>query len=113
MSSSKHPWTLKRVAALAAVVIIAAMYILTLVFAIADFDGAGQLFRASLILTVALPILAWLLIWVIGALQGKHTFASPDILATGRPAADQDTASDTGAPSEPVISSETEDSDGK
>ncbi len=97
MPSSKHPWTFKRIAALAAVILIAALYILTLVFAIAGFEGAGQLFRACLILTVALPILAWLLIWVIGALKGRRTFADPDILPSG----------------DPVTSPETEDSDGK
>ena len=83
-------WTIKRIAAMAAIVILVGMYLLTLIFAIAKFPGAQELFRAYLILTVAVPILAWLLIWVIGALRGKRTFADPDILKSGSKSADDD-----------------------
>ena len=83
-------WTIKRIAAMAAIVILAGMYLLTLIFALAKFPGAQELFRACLILTVAVPILAWLLIWVIGALRGKHTFADPDILKSNSKNTDED-----------------------
>ncbi len=83
-SDKKHPWTLKRIAALLAVILLAGLYVLTLIFAVAGFEGARELFMACLFLTIAVPILTWLMIWLIGALQGRHTFASPDIFRTGR-----------------------------
>ncbi|MBO5998667.1 MAG: hypothetical protein J6P87_03145 [Lachnospiraceae bacterium] len=90
-SDKKHPWTLKRIAALCAIVLLAGLYVLTLVFAVAGFEGARELFMACLFLTIAVPILTWLLIWLIGALKGKHTIASPDIFRTGQ---NRDTSSD-------------------
>lgn len=79
-NKKKYPWTLKRVAALVGIILLAAMYAVTLVFAVFDFPGADRLFRISLGLTVAVPIILWLLIWMIGYLNHKKTIASLNIL---------------------------------
>lgn len=75
--------TPKRIAALVCVILLAALYILTLLTAIFDFDGAGSLFRICLTATVVLPVLLWFYIWLYGRMTNRHTIASID---TRRPA---------------------------
>lgn len=58
--------TLKRVLAIAAVVIIAGLYITTLVIAIAGGDLAGRFLTASIICTVVLPCLLYIFSWISG-----------------------------------------------
>ncbi len=70
----------KRIAALLAVLLLVGVYAAALVLALLDFPGSARLFRLALGLTVALPILAWILIWCVGRLTGRHTIASLDIL---------------------------------
>lgn len=72
--------TPKQWAALSCVAILVLLYVVTLVCAIFDFDGTGNLFMACLIATIALPILLWIYIWMYGKLKGKQTIASMDIL---------------------------------
>lgn len=79
-NEKRYPWTAKRVAAWIGIGLLAAMYAVTLVFAIFDFEGADRLFRISLGLTIAVPIILWLLIWMIGYLNHKKTIASLNIL---------------------------------
>lgn len=71
--------TPKQIAALICVIILAALYILTLISAAASFPGWQRLFGACLVATIALPILLWIYIWLYGKLKGRHTIASFDI----------------------------------
>ena len=81
MNNSQHARTpAKRIAAIAAIVLLAGMYIVTLVSAVFSFPGADMLFRASLGLTIAVPVMAWLVIWMIGLFRGEKTIADPQIL---------------------------------
>lgn len=68
----------QRIAAWIGIIILAALYLSTLIFAIFDFDGKGILFHSSLIATIAVPILIWIYIWMYGLLTQKHTMASMD-----------------------------------
>lgn len=68
----------QRIAAWVGIIIIVALYVATLIFAIFDFDGKGVLLRSSLIATIAVPILLWVYIWIYGMLTQKHTIASAD-----------------------------------
>ncbi|MGN0244651.1 MAG: hypothetical protein ACI4DK_01650 [Lachnospiraceae bacterium] len=68
----------QRIAAWVGIILLVSLYIVTLVFAIFDFDGKGMLLRTSLIATVAVPILIWVYIWIYGMLTQKHTIASVD-----------------------------------
>ena len=73
----------QRIAALCGVILLAALYIVTLIAAIFNFDGTGALFRTCLIATVAVPILIWVYIWIYGMISKKHTSASFDLMETG------------------------------
>lgn len=69
-----------RIAALFGVILLVALYLLTLIFAIFDFDGKGQLFRACLFATIGVPILIWIYIWLYGVITGKKTMSTVDFL---------------------------------
>ena len=70
----------QRIAALCGVILLAALYIITLIAAIFNFDGTGALFRTCLIATIVVPILIWVYIWIYGLISKKHTPASFDLL---------------------------------
>ena len=70
----------KQLAALIGVVLLVALYIVTLLVAIFDPDGSGRLFQACLFATIAVPALIWIYIWMYGKLTNKHTMADPDYL---------------------------------
>lgn len=71
--------TSRQVVALAGVILLAALYLVTLVVAIVDQDNSGRLFQACLVGTVSIPLLIWIYIWMYGKLQGKHTIADLDL----------------------------------
>ena len=75
----KRKITSRQVVALAGVVLLAAMYLVTLVVAIFDQDNSGRLFQACLAGTIAIPLLIWIYIWMYGKLNGKHTMADLDL----------------------------------
>lgn len=54
----------KRIFAIIAVVLLAAMYIATFVLAFCDFPGSQQLLTGFVLLDVAAPIFLWILIYV-------------------------------------------------
>lgn len=56
----------KQIAALICVILLAAMYLFTLIVAFLDFPGADRLFAACLLMTIGLPILLWIFIWIHG-----------------------------------------------
>ena len=69
----KKPKQLVAIAALAAIVL------LIIAFVISAFTagpgGAGNRFMALLFCIVAIPILAWLVLFCVGRIQKKHTMA--------------------------------------
>lgn len=65
----------QRIAALIGVIFLALLYLATLITAIFNFDGKGQMFQACLFATIAVPILIWVYIWLYGKLTNKHTMA--------------------------------------
>lgn len=78
--TNKTKRTSKQIVALAGVILLAALYIITLFAAIFNPDGAGMLFRGCLGATVIVPILIWGYIWMYGKLTNRHTMADLDIL---------------------------------
>lgn len=64
--------TPKQIAALLCVIILVLMYVMTLIFACLDFPGADKMFAASLLTTIALPILLWLCIWFYGLRKDRQ-----------------------------------------
>ena len=69
----------KKTAKQIAAILLAALYLITLLSAIFAFPGWQRLFSGCLICTVAVPILLWIFIWLYGQFEQKHTIASFDI----------------------------------
>lgn len=78
-NKTKKKTTSKQVVALAGVILLAAMYLITLIAAIFDQDSSGRLFQACLAGTIAIPMLIWVYIWMYGKLHGRHTMADLDL----------------------------------
>ena len=76
----KYPWTAKRISAWICIIVLVAMYVVTLVAAIMSKPGADTLFKSSLALTIFLPIVCWVFIWLYGFFTDKKTIASLNIL---------------------------------
>ena len=75
----KRKTTSKQIVALGGVILLVAMYLVTLIVAIFDQDSSGRLFQACLVATIAIPLLVWVYIWMYGKLTGKHTMADLDL----------------------------------
>ena len=56
-------------------ILIGALYLVNLILAFINTDAARRMLRATLGLTIGLPILAWIYIWIIGKLTHKDTIA--------------------------------------
>ncbi len=65
----------KQIAALICIILLALLYIATLVVSLLDFPGSERLFAACLVATIGLPILLWIYIWLYGRYTGKSTMA--------------------------------------
>lgn len=79
----------KRIAALIAIILLAALYVVTLLVAIFDQSASGNLFKICLICTVVVPVLAWIFIWIYGQMTGKKTIADLNLMQdSGQPEAD-------------------------
>lgn len=76
----KQKKTPKQIAAIICIILLAAMYLLTFIVAFLDFPGWNKLFAGCLLMTIALPILLWLYIWLYGIYTEKHTMASLDMM---------------------------------
>lgn len=68
----KRKITLKQIAALVCVVLLAGMYIGSFVVACLDLGDSGRLFAGCLVATIGLPILLWLLIWSFDLLKKRR-----------------------------------------
>ena len=79
-SNPKKKITSKQVVAMAGVVLLVALYIVTLIVAIVNPGESGNLFQICLVSTIAVPILIWIYVWMYGKLTNKHTFADPDYM---------------------------------
>lgn len=93
---TKGKMTPKRVAAVIALVLLAALYIMTFVVAIVYPPGAGNLFGVCLMATIAVPLLAWIYIWLYGQTTGKKTIADLHLMQSapedeGKPETEEET----------------------
>jgi amino acid permease len=70
----------QRIAALCGIILLVALYLFTLIAAIFQFDATGNLLKACLFATIAVPILIWVYIWMYGVWTQKHTPASFDFM---------------------------------
>lgn len=80
----------KRIVALLAVILLVALYIVTLFVAIFAPTEGGNLFAICLMATIAVPLLAWIYIWLYGQMTGKKTIADLNLLQSGEDATEAD-----------------------
>ena len=78
-NAGKKTMTSKQIVAIAGVILLVLLYIVTLAAALIDTSASGQLFRICLFATVAIPILIWIYIWMYGKLTGKKTISDLNI----------------------------------
>lgn len=78
--------TSKQIVAWIGIILLLALYIITLIVAIFDTSSSGKLFGLCLFATVAIPLLIWIYTWMYGKLTGKHTIADFDIDENGKDA---------------------------
>ncbi|MCD7836664.1 MAG: hypothetical protein LUG83_08490 [Lachnospiraceae bacterium] len=65
--------TSRRIVAWAGIILLLALYIITLIAAIFDKSSSGKLFALCLLATIAIPLLIWIYTWLYGKITGKHT----------------------------------------
>lgn len=78
-SNNKKKITSKQVVAMGGVILLALLYIVTLVVAFVDQSATGSLFQVCLVATIAIPLLIWVYIWMYGKLTNKKTMADLNI----------------------------------
>ncbi len=87
-------WNPKRIAALIAVILLVGLYLVTFIVAVFVPVEGNNLFAICLMGTIAIPLLAWVYIWMYGQMTGKETIADLKILQTG-PYAEEATSVET------------------
>lgn len=100
--------TSKQIAAIIGIVLLLALYLITLIVAFVDQSASKSLFQVCLFGTVAIPVLIWIYIWMYGKLTQKRTIADTDL--TGSAAADIDMRS-TDMPGAGVTGTATDNAD--
>ena len=65
----------KQIAAITAIVLIAAIYIVTLILAITNNESTSQWFMAAIIATIVLPVMAYVYIWIYKRVQEQREAA--------------------------------------
>ena len=86
MKKEDSKMTPKRIAAIVALVLLALLYIVTFFVALFAPVDKGNLFAACLMATIAVPLLAWIYIWLYGQMTGKKTIADLNLMQTGEDA---------------------------
>ncbi|MCR4590330.1 MAG: hypothetical protein K5668_05885 [Lachnospiraceae bacterium] len=67
----------KRVLAIAGIVILVLMYLMTFILAIMNHPDTGRLLMASIVCTVFIPVMIHLLLMMNNARQGKSVYDEP------------------------------------
>lgn len=68
--------TPRRIAALLGVILLASLYLITLIVAIVDKSSSGTWFMLCMIGTVTIPLLIWIYTWMYGVLTNRRTIAT-------------------------------------
>lgn len=67
--------TSKQVVAIIGILLLVALYIITLIAAFIDQSASGKLFSLCLYGTVTIPLIIWVYTWMYGKLSGKKSIA--------------------------------------
>ena len=93
-SDKRKHITSKQVVAIVGVLLLALLYIVTLIVAIFDSSESGKWFMFCIFATVAVPILLWIYTWMYGKLTGKPTMTDSKQVMGIDVCADSDMAAD-------------------
>jgi len=74
----------KRIIAVVAIILLAGIYVAAFIAAFFTGADAGRIFRFCLGMTIAVPVFAWILIYMAGWFTGKHTIANVDLLNSNK-----------------------------
>ena len=74
----------RRVAALAGVILLVGLYLVTFVLAVIGNERSTQLLRFCFGMTIFVPLFIWVVTWCVGVLFHKKTFASLNLLDSDR-----------------------------
>lgn len=77
-AGSSRKVTSKQVVAMAGIVLLVLMYLITLAAALFGDPSSGRLFWTCLFATMVIPLLIWIYTWLYGRLTGKRTPADPE-----------------------------------
>ena len=83
----KKKFSARQIAAIACIVVLVLLYVVTLITAFFDSEQARTLFSLCFFATIALPLVLWIYIWIYGKLTGKSTVADFHI---GKKSGDKD-----------------------
>ena len=89
MENRNTKWNPKRIAALLAVILLVGLYVVTLLVAIFAPTEGSNLFAVCLMATIAVPLLAWVYIWLYGQMTGKKTMADLNLMQGEADAAEE------------------------
>ena len=73
--NKKSKMTSKQIFAIAGIVVLVLLYVVTLFAAIFDSSATHALFASCLLATMAVPLLIWIYTWMYGKLTNRSTFA--------------------------------------
>lgn len=76
--TNKKKVTSKQVVAMGGVILLAAMYILTLVIAFVDTSSSGKYFAMCMVCTLIIPIIIWIYSWMYGRFSGNKVIGDPE-----------------------------------
>ena len=71
---------IRRIAALAGVVLLVGLYVVTFILAVAGNENSSRLLHFCFGMTIFVPIFIWVVTWCAGVLFHKKTFASVNLL---------------------------------
>lgn len=85
-NQKKYPWTVKRVAAWVAIIVLVAMYVVTFILACLSSPKAQTAFRAALFCTIFIPVACWIFIFLWGFFTNRKTIASFNLMNSNKEA---------------------------
>ncbi len=76
--SKKSKVTSRQIVAMAGVILLVLMYVVTLILAVTDSSASGKFFALSLCATLVVPIILFLYSWMYGRITGKKIIGDPE-----------------------------------
>lgn len=76
--NKKSKITSRQIVAMAGVILLVLLYVVTLILAVTDNSASGKFFALSLGCTLIIPIILFLYSWMYGRITGNKAIGDPD-----------------------------------